>query len=87
MIRAWLTRKFIQVTDRAHASFSRFIEGVMDEIHTLDLKDPDHQLWHPDCPNTNAKQSYNDGSQAPAWFPEVSATDNGWNSTIEGTHE
>lgn len=72
MIRTWLNKKFIQFTDRAHQSFSRFMEGVMDETHTLDMKGPDHFLWHPDCPGLNQDLV------AQVWFPETSVIDNGW---------
>lgn len=80
MIRTWLNKKFFQITDRAHQSFSRFMEGVMDEIHELDKKDPNHQLWHPECPSIDQTDEGTDRSQAHDWFPETSAMDNNWPS-------
>lgn len=86
MIRAWFTTKFIQITDRAHASFSRFMDGVMDQIHELDRKDPNHQFWHPECPSIDQNNEDTDSAQTHEWFPETSAMDNSWPSQQEHTH-
>lgn len=56
------------IAERIHRAFGRFMDAAMEELRLMDAAYED----------TEDALAYDDGSQDPAWYPEISGIDNGW---------
>lgn len=42
---------------RINTALDSFVDGVADELHAMDMKEPDHLFWHPDCTGHTGKKN------------------------------